>query len=824
MPAETARSVLAVRFNGTISFAYYTRLTTWHRYSHGKKKFNPRPAMERDLFQGGRVGAQRVGEDVKPKLESTQRTFGSTDVGWVYAFRRKDPFSPTVWFAELIDNGDGVQMNPATRPQDRLDWSPGDSSTKTFPRLPSSVAAEDWLFGFVAAPFRLNDASVDALTAEVWDLIEFQKLADMHDSSALDENGNIVALDTTHYLVPVTAPVVVAQTLSDDVREAASLLANVCGHDGEEGNPTNTQLEKFYEYSFCKSLVSLMQDPDMGSKVRDELADDKKDEPLRVVRDYEFEAAIPRILVDAIGHDLATLYDSRLFTILINGYVQMHSEIAFNADREILLGLSQTAAGLRLLERIFDREDASLSHTSMFTNPKKADADQKKIFSKSKTIGLAIGAAFLKALAIRRTGQTQQLALEVYDLFELAIEGKIGNITVRKEFLSSIKSVPGTMGEEMQIRVARLEAQHARLDIANKALTGLDVASKVFDTINVGLAIQAYTEAAKTNPDLRFKTEIGLIAAGATALSGWIEFGLRATGRSVGSQVAARSLGLFGVALSTIVALVELEDLERNGDDDAAAVLFWSIAVSAGGAVVSFLALMFGLPELAVLAAIALATGALLYLVHMFLVDEPLFLFLQHCAFGELPKGAEDKHPSWSTVPLNALSTSWKEQARTLALILQQYEVGYGEEATLVEDDGGQIAAKGLYNVRIFVGAVDMATSFLINWSWKGSLGEGEVSEVVANSSAAADVHRLLRLDKHKQTYFDVEVPRDMLIHSGRFTHETQNYGLDAKVSVTKVVEARGEKTQIPPKPMTVDYKWPGLNPDIRRQTEKEPR
>lgn len=810
---------LAARFDGNIGFYSYRRLTAWHRYSAQKKRFGPEPPHEHDRFEAKTVSAVEIGADVEPMVVEEPPDYGDLGHQWIYVFHRTGPLAPVKWFAEVFHPG-GVKSrkcNPMTTKAGRLSWSPpakDDGPDEDLGHLPGLVALDEWLFTFIGVPFRLEDACIDMLEQELHRLCKFEPLSVWRYDRFAEEHGHRVPFAGKDFVVPVAMPLRVCQMLSTDVRVANSLLANLNGLAGElDGGPLEPS-EDHKKYVFCKGLTSLMTDPEMSRSLRGAMAEDKKHEPDRTVADHETLVRAQTLLVHCLSADLARVYDSDLNQILLNGYIDADGSRALEVDAEIMLGLTLHQPGLMVLLRMFKGPDPRFKHTTLFTRPGNAGARERKLASSAKTAAVSIGAAFLKAAAWRHKMSTKLVREHAETLLDLVARGVVGNVGSQARSLSAIVAKQGhPVGVEIEVSVRRLHLSAGDISAFDKAVKVAGAAGIVLDTINLGLALSDFDDAAKEHPEIRLQKSLTAIGSGISLLAGIVDFALDLKGARLGWRLSARMFGLVGTVLVSLATLVDMERAYARGDDDAGDAMFLSVSASLAGSMLVWAAMLFELAPLHVIGMVALALGAIGAVLAELLTNSELEVLVKRSRFGT--EARQKGSAFWSPVGLEELADSWDAQIVALRTLLSAFAVGFGDRATMVID--GDEATSDLWDLRIFVGNVDGETSFDVVWTWQATRGSGSVSKTLKNTAEEAGLHSKVRFhEKSGAPYVDIEAPTEMLVDARAFIHSDPLRELHGRVAVVKNIRVGTEVIQIPADGgLEWEYTWPGVHPDM---------
>ncbi|MCR9161599.1 MAG: hypothetical protein ACE37F_35490 [Nannocystaceae bacterium] len=827
MTAAAANTRLAARFDGSVGFYTYRRLTAWHRYSPEKGGFAPKPPHERDVFAPKTVSTVEVGESVVPEVVDEKADYGDLGDQWIYVFYRKGPVDGVAWFAEIHHPGGTKppRMNPMTTKETRLTWSPGKKiegeGREEAPHLPGLVAREEWEFAFVGVPFRLEDACIDMLEDEMHRLCTFERLSSYRYQAVVEAHGHTVPLLSKDFIVPVWMPLRVCQTLATDVRVANSLLANLSGVAGElDGGPFDPP-EEFLEYAFCSALSGLMEDPQRAEKLRRAMKEERRFDPEKTVREHDLKVRAQTLLVYCLSSDLARVYDSDLHQILLNGYIDEHAPRALAVDQEIMLGLAMHQPGLLVLLRMFEGADPRFKHTSLFARPRSASARQRKLASSSKTAALSIGAAFLKAAAWRHAVEAgESLLADTGGLFDVVAPGVVKNLSLETETISAVLPKPGhAAGVETRVPVRRLVLSADDVTALDKVLKGVGVAGVLLDTINLGFALRDFEDAAKRHPQLVAQKTLAATGALVSLLAGIADFALDLKGAHITWRMTSRTVGLVGAALTALSTAVDIQRAYDRGDQDAGDALFISVSASVAGTMICWIAMSAELVALNVFGLVLLAVGALSAVVAEFLIDSDLEVFVKYSTFG---KNAGKKGSAvWSPVPLDELAGSWRVQLVALQTILSTFAVGFGEFAKM-EIDGEKLDSD-LYDLRIFVGLVDAETSFELVWTWRASGGSGSISEVLANTGEPGGLHSRTRVHpKSGALYVDVPAPEQMLVDARAFIQSDPRRELHGEVSVVKKIRVADETVLIPSSGgLRWSYTWPGVHPDVVKRSNE---
>jgi hypothetical protein len=771
-------------------------------FATGRRQVPPHEALQ------WRPGALTVhtgpkGRSVAEISRVTQRSYLMLRNRWVYVFVYKGAKNTTSWFLELfVDPKGEIHINPARDPSTRLQWDPpGTSATGTLAHeLPRAVTGRKWLYALIGTPLRLTDACLSKL--ESGDAVtRLTTPVDISDQKYLTRQ--VAEHNVPRLTLPVLLPFDVARQLSHDILVTQPKRANLLGLDGDPGEAaTAKQVETAKKYFFARGLHTVVDHPKLGETLEKHFQDGNADTLRTFVTDFERRVDELDLLAASVGADLSRWMERELVQILLGGVLPAEGSALLRIIDEVTAGLSQTVPGMVCLSRFCEPSRAGTFMHRFFSGGALAGADAEIAREGIESFVKAYGSIQKARLVVDHEDAVHRIASELQHTFgAVGLDWRPDDLEVRTAFIDSVtlqhEGKPGQPGAQELIVEAK--AVNAKTAALQKAFGRVDLFLALFDTLNFALALRAYMNTAEDT--LRTERGLAAAAAGSQVFAGLLDNVFDLVGRKnvhLGARFAVRSLGVLASVHSLHVAVKDRKEALARGDYDAALFAISSGTIGFSGALAPVVAKgalggWIGL-GLAALAGVA-------YMAYLYLKDSDLETFVLHCGFGKQALRRESTaHPRWSPVPLSALAKDWEQQSIALGSLQRQFALGFGERARIPPG-----AITPYFNARVYVGHVDMDTTFEVTWRWHGFRGEANAEErqvwIAARrpGTKGDPFGERLRFDANGEIFYDLPIPKRAMNDSGIISGQHEFRFLRVLVQKTYAIPGRSKRVSVPP-------------------------
>ena len=749
-------SHVVARFGFQPTFCHFDTYTRSAKFDYERLEYRPVDGAESLQWRPGRASEKRKEGTPEAKLASTditkivadrpvpdQHHVGIKRTGvrpghWVYIFAAKGGGKQADWYAELFAvDGITTALNPETTRAKRLSWAPPEAGAKAEqPKNEQSPPANvnyalngrDTFITAIAVPYRLSDACLDVLEAELLELGDFVHVSRQLQSFAADD-GTKSPLQWLE--VPVLHPWAVAENLANGIREARSRHSRRNGMPGENPGgfskpplePKQAETESCKQYALVSALVALMKgSTDLEAEISKRFT--KGPELLgakRALKTRPYQQLRFHVEAELLGADLAGWLSRRLVRLLMDGYIIPPGPTS-TPELETLLkslalasaALKHTSTGLEFLRvlRSSDWRGTLLGAIAAPSDP--SMQEQHEQVRPYVDAVLAIGAVAISARVLLEGAKSFDIASELEALFGLTFEGDWKkSLDVRKKVISHYAFWgagfdPKPAASHVLLRARRLQLNADTTARLERLAAGADAVLKVLDAVNLVVAIWELHEISESNPKLRNDNVADAVFQSLDLVKAVLEFALKDEKGLV--AMAPRLLGTVLAARTAWKSAATAQQALSYGDINA----FAAMAVTTVTSVLAIGMAAIGQAGAAAghFGAIVTGIGVLASLVYVWAKDTELETFVAHSAIGDRAFERLDiGEPGWATVPLNKLASSWDNQLEALAALQGQF--------SLYTDATMHHQGTALNNVRLRPGILGSASRFTATWMWK---------------------------------------------------------------------------------------------------------